>query len=427
MEIAQTLIRSVVRAFYEVEHILIVDALILHSALRDDDLALLMGTQTKYLRKLCSKLREDGLVSVHSRSETREGAQRPFSRDYYFINFHGAIDVVKFRLKRMGREIEARFGQTPDEKKEYACAQCAAEYTQMEVLDTIGARGEFECKRCGAALALMDAEASRKGGTGGHEVQSRLNAQLAPFEDLMRQIDAAAVPENDFDAALASALPVVRDEGINPAARTEPVLGRGVGHLPAATVKGLRTGPEKITVSLLDDSQLSRDEQAAEAERKAKLAASNALPAWYTQSTITGEATGLGGAATQEAMIAGGEAAGVTIKGEVAVVEEEKKAADGLKDNSVMDAYFAELRKEQEADAKRARDEEDEDEGDDEEDEFEDVGLESKAPTPPPKRVRIEEPAAEPAASSAPNPPVADAADKAGEESEEEDEFEDAL
>jgi len=422
MDIAQTLIRTVVRAFYEVEHILIIDALVLHSALRDDDLALLMGTQTKYLRKLCSKLREDGLLSVHSRSETREGGQRPFSRDYYFINFHKAIDVIKFRLKRMGREIEARFGQSADEKKEYVCAQCKSEYTQMEVLDTIGPMGDFECKRCGHVLHLIDADATRKGGTGGHEVQSRLNAQLAPFEDLMRQIDGAVVPENDFDSALANALPVHRDESINPAAKTEPVLGRGTGSLPAATVKGLKTGPEKITVSLLDDSQMTKDEQAAEAERRTKLAASNALPAWYTQSTITGEATGLG--AAQEAALRE-TMNGVGSKTDSA--EEEKKAG-ALKDNSVMDAYFAELRKEQEADAKRAREEEDEDEGgnDDVEDEFEDVGIESKAPTPPQKKVRIEEPTAE-SASSAPSPAIANGSVKAGEESEEEDEFEDAL
>lgn len=427
MNIAHTLIRSIARAFYSVEHVLIIDALVLHSALRDDDLALLMGTQTKYLRKLCSKLREDGLIAVHSRSETREGAQRPFSRDYYFINYHKAIDVVKFRLKRMGRDIEARFGQTADEKKEYGCPRCGNEYTQMEVLDTIGPMGEFECKRCSHELRLLDAEASRKGGTGGHEVQSRLNAQLAPFESLMRQIDAAVVPENDFEAALANALPVQRDEAINPAAKTEPVFGRGSGNLPAATVKGLKTGPEKITISLLDDSQLTKDEQAAEAERKAKLAASNALPAWYTQSTITGEATGLG--AGQEAAIGVQTLNGADTKADFA---DDEKKVDKLKDNSVMDAYFAELRKEQEADAKRARQEEDEDEGDEEEeeeDEFEDVGgLQRKASTPPAaKRVRIEEPVVEAISLAQNAPPAANGEEKAAEESEEEDEFEDAL
>jgi transcription initiation factor TFIIE subunit alpha len=32
MELAKTLVRSVVRAFYETKHILIIDALVIHSA-----------------------------------------------------------------------------------------------------------------------------------------------------------------------------------------------------------------------------------------------------------------------------------------------------------------------------------------------------------------------------------------------------------
>lgn len=66
MEMAQTLVRTVVRAFfstYEERRIIcIVDALVLHSALRDDDLSYLMGINTKDLSKTCAKLEEERLL-----------------------------------------------------------------------------------------------------------------------------------------------------------------------------------------------------------------------------------------------------------------------------------------------------------------------------------------------------------------------------
>jgi transcription initiation factor TFIIE subunit alpha len=82
MDLAKTLIRCVARAFHETRYVLVVDALIVHSAyvplypitppsiltpthsLRDDDLAHLLGMQTKELRKLCAKLEEDRLLTV---------------------------------------------------------------------------------------------------------------------------------------------------------------------------------------------------------------------------------------------------------------------------------------------------------------------------------------------------------------------------
>lgn len=81
LDLAKTLVKSVMRAFYETRFILIIDALIIHSAcvcrscftarhlltcdsLRDDDLAYLMATNTKDLHKACGKLREDRFLAV---------------------------------------------------------------------------------------------------------------------------------------------------------------------------------------------------------------------------------------------------------------------------------------------------------------------------------------------------------------------------
>ena len=69
MDLAQTLIRSVVRAFYETKHVLVIDALMVHSVLPTDDLAYILGMQPKDLRKLCGKLKEDRLLAVYAHTD----------------------------------------------------------------------------------------------------------------------------------------------------------------------------------------------------------------------------------------------------------------------------------------------------------------------------------------------------------------------
>ena len=62
MDLAVDLVKSVLRAFYSTREILVIDALVLHRTIRDDDLSYLMNLNTKDLHKLCGKLREDRLL-----------------------------------------------------------------------------------------------------------------------------------------------------------------------------------------------------------------------------------------------------------------------------------------------------------------------------------------------------------------------------
>ena len=90
MDVAKTLIRSVVRAFYDTPFVLVIDALMIHSAfvqthqrcvigaewlyrLPNEDLAFLLMIPGKELRKLCGKLKEDRLLSVYVSCLLRAG------------------------------------------------------------------------------------------------------------------------------------------------------------------------------------------------------------------------------------------------------------------------------------------------------------------------------------------------------------------
>ncbi|KAI9723520.1 MAG: hypothetical protein M1828_004116 [Chrysothrix sp. TS-e1954] len=387
MEQAHDLIRSVARAFYPPEQTLIIDALVLHSAVRDDDLAHLMCMQVKYARKLCGRLREDGMLSVHSRAETKEGSNRPFSRDYFFIDTHKTIDVIKYRLARMTRDVDAKYGQTEDEKKEYFCPQCKSEYTQMEVLDVVDfITGRFNCRKCSHALEQVSDEYGA--GHTGHEVQSRLNAQLSLFEKLLRTIDETSIPDNTFEEAMKNALPIKRDLLINPVAKSEPVA---IGNLPPATVRGLDTEPEKVQVQMWDEKQKAEAAE-AEAERRRRVAQQNVLPQWHLNPTVPGEAP------TDSTEPTTNGSNGVKSEAEpdkkdlkLAREDEDEKKTAGTFDAQAVDDFYNQLENDEDDD--NSSEEESSEAEEDDEDEVERANVEESTISndgPPAKRVKLD-------------------------------------
>ena len=296
----------------------------------------------------------------HSRQETREGQQRPINKDYYYIDFHATIDALKYRIFRLTNQVKDMY-KPSTEKKDYRCPKCRAEWTELEVLDKFSAEG-FLCHRCDGVLERDDVSAADKGG---HEKQSRLMSQLESLLKLMPQIDSQIIPNNDFETAFSVAIPVLRNEDINPVRKSEAI--ESTNSRPTA-VKGLtQVAAAPLEVSLTTSSASAAAEREAEAQRKANLAAQNALPVWHTQSTVTGEATALGN--KERDRLTNGATLGL-LKDE----DEEKKEADVTNDD--LAAYYRQLQEEKEKEAREDR-EADESSGEDEEDEFEDVGIEA--------------------------------------------------
>lgn len=379
-DLATLLIRTIARAFYGVEHILVIDALIVHSTLSDSDLAMIMGMQNKALRKICGRLKEDGIVSVQQRQErrtdgsggffagtaTQPGKERLTNKDWYYLNYHRAIDSIKYRLMRLSQHV-ASLGAPITEKKDLICAQCGNSYTQLEALDNIDSlTGDFICKRCHAILQEVNEEDRNNE----NEAVKRFNNQIEKIQTLMMQIDAATVPENDFETALTKHKPAPRTDA-NPASRTEIVdnPNRNIG-----STKGLAIQPEKVSVQVQDDETVKKEAAEAEAQaRREKEARQNALPEWISKSTVSGDITAVGAKEERqrrerEAHLGPSGSAPVNEDGE------EKKVDKG--DEDVMNSYWAELARQQETAAANAKEEDDDDDDDDEEeDEFEDVDV----------------------------------------------------
>lgn len=312
----------------------------------------------------------------HTRPEYREGNTRPINKTWYYINYRHTIDAIKWRVYNIDKEVQGTTVQV-DEKKEYFCHHCKAEWSQMEVLDHSSPQG-FLCHRCNHILTF---EKDRN--PTGHEQSTRLNDQFKFITELLQKIDSALVPARDFDKALARQRPVIRDATNQ---RMETVAA-DTSAKPTA-VKGLtNTGPQSINVNISTAEGQTEAEKEAERARKEQIAKQNALPSWMSNSTVTGESFAGDGPATAMP----------------AITKQEKDTKDDIKveagdnGNPAIDDIFEKLKAEQAAE--RARDamgvhgsgseEEDEDE---DEDEFEDVPAtgantsRNTTSTPGPKR-----------------------------------------
>ena len=278
---------------------------------------------------------------------------------------------------------------TEDEKKDYFCRQCKGEYTQMEVLDVVDPlTGNFHCRRCDH---ILDRQSDDFGPSHtGHEVQSRLNAQLGLFEKLLKTIDESIIPDNTFEEAIKNALPVPRDQSINPNAKSEPVPDRKF--LPA-TVRGLATEPEKVQVEMWDEKQRAEADAAA-AERRQKIAEQNRLPEWHSSSTVIGAEFG-DAAKVHDTQTNGTKVEPQDDKKDLKLVQEDeadKKVAPTI-DTDELDQYFAgygdDAADEDSSEEESSDDDDDSKAGEDES--FEHFGDSHASPEGPPfKRVRLD-------------------------------------
>lgn len=253
----------------------------------------------------------------------------------------------------------------------------------------------FLCARCGFRLDEIDP------GTQADAVDdtpAKFNKLFGPLLTLMAEIDNMKLPAVEGNDAIAARIDLPRDKNIDPGTRHEMV--DTVASRPTA-VKGIDTGPEKITIQIGSSAEQNEKQRAADKARQEKIAMQNQLPTWHTESTVIKDAAGKSTTIKEESN--GLDASGI-----------KTETGDAKGGNQNLDAVFAQI----EAERRRKEEEEDDDE-DDDEDEFEDVAVGTPSALPDAKRVKVESSAA-PTPSTAATP----AASNGGDESEE-DEFED--
>jgi transcription initiation factor TFIIE subunit alpha len=407
IETAKQLVRTVVRMFYEIEHVVVMDALCYHGALPISDLVLVLeaGKNSKHVGKIVGKLKEAGMCAVYSQQVMREGATKQTSREYYYIDYRRAIDACKYKIHKIDETVKKNAKPTA-EKAELKCTRCKSQFTTMDVLNSIDPEptaesSGFLCLRCGHPLDEIDA-----GGQAddmADDTPAKFNKLFSPLLTLMAEIDQMKIPAVEGKDAVEAKIELPRDKNIDPGTRHEVV--ETVVARPTA-VRGLDTGPEKISIQIGSSAEQNEKQRAAEKARQEKIQMQNQLPSWHTESTVVKNANGTTTTVKQE--LDGTMSSGI-----------KTEASESKSANQNLDAVFAQI--EAERRRKEQEDDDDDDDDEDDDDEFEDVAVGTPSAAPEAKRVKLESSAA-PTPSNAATPAASNG--EGGDESEE-DEFED--
>lgn len=381
----RSLLRFVSRGFYARPYVLILDAVLLHLVLSEDDLIYLLGIHRKELRSLCNRLVEDRLMAAHVQKE-ENAQQRLTNRTYYYIHITEAIDLVKWRVHRIVAGIKDEMSLYGNPHG-YVCSRCAKKVSQLDAISLLSDdKLSFICDTCGAVLVEDDSlqQASLK-----QQNLERLMVQVDPIIGYLKKIDNSHIEDNTFEAALTKAIPA---QSASTASYTLSTRVPGGGSklqmlqlLQNAASKANATLHVLITAS---DENYEKEQQEKE-QRRQKLE-QNALPSWHSLSTVgqntsfgvpddelaqtPGQAPGIGGSTETLEVAVKSEDSGVKSEAETMpapaapstnpLSDAERKEREA---QDVLAAYYADL-----AEREAQEDEEDE-EDDDDFDDFEDI------------------------------------------------------
>jgi len=371
-EAAKSLLRTTVRTFFpNPKQTIILDALLTYNVLHPDEFTRFFPpntTQPKEIRALLNPLYSARLISKGTRAEVKVQAAgianaRTQQREYCFVDWHAAVDAIKFRLVRTQDRVADMYKETDAKRKDWSCPRCKAEYDDMAILDKCDLARGFYCEKCGTSLVQNDAAVRERGE---HAKIRRINDQLTPFNKLIAIIDNGEVPDHKFEEAWET--------------RREPPNLDGQGGVRFMDVRQRDQEIRKVQATvdaaavettIADEKDRIKMEEEAKKIKMENDARRNLLPAWHTQSAIRENASKA-------------EDGDDSLSGVKKEDEEDKKVLEGnaaaRKAEDDLDAVVAELERERLERQRKEAEEEDSDEEDD--DDFEDIPGSSAAGTP---------------------------------------------
>lgn len=356
----KNLIRFVARGFYSTSYILILDAVMVHSVLSEDDLIHLLSIKRKELRSLCNKLVDDRLISAHIQKE--ETNQRLITRTYYYIHITEAIDAIKWKIHSIVNLLKTEMS-TLSNPQGYICPRCGKKVNQLDAISLLSVdKTEFICDVCGDTL--IEDDSSQQASIRQVKLE-KLMHQVDPIITYLKKIDESHIQDNDFEGALIKSIPAQSEMSAQYSlSHRVPANGAQKSMMPSSQQSEKSQATLHVSITA-NDENYERELQEKE-EKRLKLE-QNALPSWHSGSTV-GQSLGK---LDEDVKM---DIDGITpieedVKPEIVANPAETIEKEG---QDALTAYYAELA-EREAKEANAEEEEEDDDEEDDDDEFDDI------------------------------------------------------
>ncbi|RGB42015.1 hypothetical protein C1646_662591 [Rhizophagus diaphanus] len=191
MSVFISLLMRVARAFFQTQHIVVLDQLTKQEAMSDENLAKGVGLNVKEIHKLCGTLKEARLIKTFTKAEPKKAEQRAIPRTYYYVDWQQVVNVIKWKIFKI-REMVGDRMRSEQENKGYLCPGCKKVFAPLDVhnlFDPI--RQTFICDLCHSELDHNDNAENVKGS---EKLHGRFMEQSKPIIDLLKTIDKLRIP-----------------------------------------------------------------------------------------------------------------------------------------------------------------------------------------------------------------------------------------
>ncbi|KAG0264599.1 hypothetical protein DFQ27_001120 [Actinomortierella ambigua] len=268
------LVYRVSRAFYDPRSIVVMDVINKQRQVKDEELAATLKLTVREIHKVCGKLKEDRLIKDVTKQEARKPDQRPVPKTYYYVDYKSFVDVVKFKIHKMSKELDSHMSSKEVQHAGYRCPACHNMFTMVDVVGGFD-NGRFLCPNDNCPLD----EDKVDDGDQGQELKTKLRENTKPIVDLLKLTDNIVIEQRTGTMVSQEATLRTHDDD----------------DLAFAADGGQQPG--EIQVVFQDDNdKAAKKAREAEAQKKRQ---QNAVPSWHAWSTVSGEMTALGAEAAK--------------------------------------------------------------------------------------------------------------------------------
>ncbi|XP_005097103.1 general transcription factor IIE subunit 1 [Aplysia californica] len=280
------LVRLIVRGFYTMEHAVVIDMLVRHPCVKEDDLGELIKYDKKHLRSILNMLKIDKFLKSRMRVET-DAEGRTTRHTYYFINYSVFVNVVKYKLDHMRRKIETDERDNTT-RSSFKCPGCEKTYTDYEVGQLLDpSTGELICTFC---RSIVEEDESSIPKQDARTMLARFNEQIQPIYELLKVCEDVRLAPEVLDPEPTDIKKIINRNNAGVSGKMSSDADRATWSGDATRNVGFGFSENRVTITM-------DDENAGKVEKKAQ-------PVWMTQSTIEGVAAPLETAAMEASKLA---------------------------------------------------------------------------------------------------------------------------
>lgn len=188
----KTLIRCIMRTFYEVPKSLVIEYIYHHDRIRQEDLAARLCLDPNKVRSYIQEFKRDKFIIEDHKLESNDGTKGRRNQDqyYYKIDTTAFINVVKYRLINMQTHVGNSERERTYMQSNYKCEGCGDTYVELDIVKLYDSvQDAFICRRCGGILH-EDAETKETTITNRPVANMTLfNEDMQPLFEILEDID----------------------------------------------------------------------------------------------------------------------------------------------------------------------------------------------------------------------------------------------